>query len=442
MSGDIYDGSLNQNAHLYYDGVDQGAVAPLAGPATFTLPVVPGNHTVELWIGASPNNAGLTVPSVTFSFANVVGGGSLPCDCCPAGPPRCALTAVRFDAVAETTAQAGWNRVSLASTADGITSTAVQSGYNSPAGTTPSTTLRITYTISPQNRVRGLRLWNQGGSILTDSDGLGQFTAEFYAGATLLATATFLGANGAGPQTFTLPSQLELNGVDSVVLRDLGKLIPGTVSPLWRELQLLEFQTVFPCRRRSGTLEWYDVDGDLVVNADVMGCQVPPQPFLMPDLHLAGAAFGDDPTGTAENVCTVTPAPSATSGWTFTNPCYDPVTGAPTMDWGPTTSVELEFGSGAVPAASGGVFFQFSSPTLAPSGITWPVNPVQMAPGETWLSNVFGGGHRAILTYVSGPSQNSSAGTIRAEGGVNLGVHRLAVSTVAQIRFRLDFVTT
>lgn len=361
-----------------------------------------------------------------------------PCDCCPTTETRCALVSVQFTGVAETAAQAGWTPTNLPLTIDGITNDPALSGYTTTVGNVPSTTLRVTYTISPQNRVRGLRLWNQAGSILTDADGLNHFTAEFYAGATLLATATFQGANGGGAQTFTLPSGLELNAVDSVVLRTLDKQIGASQAPFWRELQLLEFQTVFPCRRRNGVMEWYDANGNQVANADVFNCDTPPQPFLMPDLRMTGAAFGDDPTGTAENICNVTPAPSSVTGWTFTSPCYDPVTGAPTMNWGPTTTVEMEYGSGAVPAASGGVIVAFSSPTLG--SITWPTAFVQMAPGETYLSNVFGGGHRAILTYVSGPAQTSASGTIRAEGGANIGLHRLNVSAVAPIRFRLDFI--
>lgn len=71
-SGDIWDNTLNQNARIVYDGVDQGPVVPLAGPGTFNLPAVPGNHVLELWIGASSTAGGLTIPTVAFDYANVV----------------------------------------------------------------------------------------------------------------------------------------------------------------------------------------------------------------------------------------------------------------------------------------------------------------------------------------------------------------------------------
>lgn len=197
----------------------------------------------------------------------------VPCDCCGTGPPRCALVGVPFSTVAQTTAAAGWTQVSLPATIDGITATAALSGYNSPGGIAPTPTPEVTYTLTtPQDRVRGLRLWNQCGGVLTDFDGLGPFVADFYAGATLLTSFNTSGANGGAAQTLLLPALAELSGVDRVVLRNLGKLQAGTIAPLWRELQLVEVQTVFPCRRRSGALEWYDQAGNRVAAADIIPC--------------------------------------------------------------------------------------------------------------------------------------------------------------------------
>lgn len=364
----------------------------------------------------------------------------LPCDCCPTGDPQCALAPVPFDSVTQTVAQAGWNPASLAATIDGIMGNQI-CGYNSPAGPTASTTLRVEYGLtSAHNRVRGLRLWNNGGSDLNDSDGLGAFNAEFYAGATLLTTLACLGVNGGTPLTFTLPAGTELNGVTRVVLRDLGKLSGSTVSPLWREIQLLEYQPVFPCRRRNGTLEWYTDGGLLVPTADVDLCE-PFTPFVLPDLRLVGSAFGDDPGGVAENLMNVSPAPSSTTGWTVNGTCYDPIVGNPQMNWAPLSSVTMEYGQcPAAGGSSGGVFVQLSSPSLAPAGITWPTNNQDMAVGTSRMSNPFGGGRRAILTYLSGPAAGSASGTIRMTGGINLGLHFGNVSAAAPIRFRLDFV--
>ena len=58
-----------------------------------------------------------------------------------------------------------------------------------------------------------------------------------------------------------------------MAFEQIGKLSTGTVAPLWRELQLVEIQTVFPCRRRlTSALEWYDQAGNLVSSADIIPC--------------------------------------------------------------------------------------------------------------------------------------------------------------------------
>jgi hypothetical protein len=90
VSGDIYSNPPNVNAHLYYDGADQGPVTPLAGPKTFPLPVAAGEHTIELWIGQAPTTgAGGTAPTVTFTYAGVAEIGRVPCECCPAEEAGC-----------------------------------------------------------------------------------------------------------------------------------------------------------------------------------------------------------------------------------------------------------------------------------------------------------------------------------------------------------------
>lgn len=353
---------------------------------------------------------------------------------------------MQFQSVAETASQAGWSQVNLSATADGVTNTTLQSGYNTAVGNTPSTTLRVTYTTAtPFNRVRGLRLWNQCGGDLNDADGLGNFDAEFYDGVTLLATHSFTGLNGGTAQNLLIPALGELNGVTSVVLRSLSKQIGGSVAPLWRELQLLVIRQVYPCRRSNGTVEWYDIDGNLVPQADVGPCAaepaniVQPTPFALPDLRMNGAAFGDDPSGTAENMCAIVPTPATNTGWAApVGGCYDPVVGNPSMTWTATTSVEMSYDDNGNGQASGGVIIAFLSPTLG--NITWPTNLVNMNVGESRTSDLFGGGRRAVLTYVSGPPATPS-GTIRMEGGTSIGLHRLSTTNEAPIRFRLDFFT-
>ncbi|AMD42760.1 hypothetical protein SEA_XKCD426_19 [Streptomyces phage Xkcd426] len=439
VSGDIYDGTVNDPAELLYDGVSQGTVTPLAGPRTYTLAVVPGAHTLTLLIGAADDSGLATIPTVTFSFNNVVETSAVPCDCCPTdSPPMTATTQVRFTEAAQTVAEAGWTPQGLNQTADGITNNANVTGYNSPGGLVTSSTLRVAYTMSlAQDRVRGLRLWNQTGAVLNDSDGIGNVITEFYAGATLLATQPFTGVNGGVPQDFLLPGSMELDSVDQVVLRNIGKLSSATVAPTWRELQLLVVRDVWACRRANGTLEWYDQDGQLVPQSALNFQQLTTP---LPDLRFTGAFFGDGPDPAGENICFVSPTPSATTGFAApVDGCYDPTAGNPTIDWVLPSAVELEYGN--LPHTSGGVNISFSSPALGAS-ITWPTNGASMNPGEQRTSNIFAGNRRAVLTYVSGPLATAPSQTIRMMGGATLGVHLGTTdNTTPAIRFRLEFYT-
>jgi hypothetical protein len=251
-----------------------GVAVPFTGLGTGNLPPQAQPVTWQAGVNVLQIEVRNTVSGGTAVTGRLVASGpGAPCDCCPSGGPRCALVAVPFNGVTETAAAAGWNPVALAATIDTVTATTALSGYNSPGGLAPTPTPEVTYTLTPaQDRVRGLRLWNQCGGVLTDADGLGPFTADFYTGAALLATLTTAGANGGAAQTLLLPGLAELTGVTRVVLRDLGKLSTSTIAPLWRELQLVQVQTVFPCRRPSGALEWYSQAGDLVSSADIIPC--------------------------------------------------------------------------------------------------------------------------------------------------------------------------
>ncbi|MEU4228298.1 hypothetical protein AB0F17_28725 [Nonomuraea sp. NPDC026600] len=290
VSGDTFANPPNVPARVVYDGVDQGPVTPISGPATFTLPVVAGAHDFQLWIGQA-TSAGATVPVVTAAFAGVIlaGAGAAGC-CCP---------------ISET---ARCYRV--------VTGSAFHRAY------------------------------------LVDC--------------------------GAGP-------------------------------------------------------EWHDIVSGATVPADDIENCACGTVLELPDLHMAGAAFNDAPN---EFICNVVPTPDVATGWAVTGVCYDPTVGAPSLDWtAPLSSVALEYGSAA--GNSGGVILTFSS-TLTGT-ITWATNLTMMNVGEQRISQALAGGIRAVLTYVSGPAGNASAGTIRMEGGGALGIHRTATNIVAPIRFRLDF---
>lgn len=435
VSGGIYADDIVAAVRL------NGVALPFTGIGTGTLPpqVVP-----VTWL-AGANTLEIEIANTVAGNTSVAGrllaeSSQVPCDCCPTGPPQCALVGVSFDSVAETAAQAGWNQLDLWRTIDGVPFDGSQAGYNTTTGNTPSTTLRVTYGLAlPQNRVRGVRIWNQGGSDLNDADGLNNFTAEFYAGATLLTTATWQVGNGGAAQTRLLPLGQELTGVDRVVLRTLDKQIGGSIAPEWREFQLVVFNAVFPCRRSNGTVEWYDANGNLVPQADVINCQTPPQPWVAPTVLMQTSAFGDDPSGTAENICNVLPSPSATTGWAApVSGCYDPVVGTPSMTWTSTSTVELEYANGPGGQPSGAVFMVFST---TPGGvISWPVSSFDMNPGDTLTSNLIPGGHRAVLTYLSGPLATSPSRSIQSIGSNTLRIHGGNVSAAAPIRFRIDFI--
>lgn len=359
---------------------------------------------------------------------------TVPCSCCPTGGVACALTPRLFGGVAQTLAQPGWTPSNLPLTIDGTVS-AVVSGYGSPAGVAPTPTPEVTYTLGALNAVVGLRLWNQGGGNLNDADGLGAFTADFYAGAALLYSFATAGVNGGAAQTLLLPGGILLNAVDRVVLRSLAKLVAGTAAPLWRELQILTLEPVFGCL--TGTvLRWFRENGSEADIADVQACP-PGASFNSPTvstLTMNAAAFGDGPDSLGENLCAVTPLPSATTNLSApVAGCYDPtVAGNVSMTWaGPLSQVDLQYGN--PPRTSGGVIVSFTSPETA--AITWPTNLTPMAPGETRLSNPTPTGGHAEFTYVSGPA---NANAPRMEGAGSIGLHRVTTDAgTPPIKFRL-----
>ena len=195
--------------------------------------------------------------------------------------PRCGLSPIIFDGTHTLVFQGGPGisgsntPATLARWSDGDTSGGGYTGFGSPpvqftAATSPIVDLSFA---TPQDRIRGLREWNQGGSDLGDLDGFSSWTFEFFAGATSLTTGTMTMGNGGAPFSFLLPGNQELDGVTRVRLSDMRKLNPGaTAAPLVRDVQALQFQPTFACRRRNGTLEWYVSNGLQIPASDVVPC--------------------------------------------------------------------------------------------------------------------------------------------------------------------------
>lgn len=260
-----------------------GVAVPFTGLGTGALPVQAQPVT---WL-AGANLVRITVNNTVAGGTAIAGrlvasGPGVPCDCCPSGPPRCAQVELVFDGSHTLVFQGGpgivgsSDAIGLARWSDYDISGGNYTGFNSlavqfTAATSPIVDLSFA---TPQNRIWGLREWNQGGGDLGDLDGFASWDVEFFAGVTSLATGNMAMGNGGAPFTFVLPGGQELNGVTRVRLSNMRKLNPGsTVAPLVREVRALQVQTVFPCRRRTtAALEWYSQAGDLVSSADIIPC--------------------------------------------------------------------------------------------------------------------------------------------------------------------------
>lgn len=417
-----------------FTGLPSGNVAPQTVPVT--------------WL-AGANTVRITVLNTVAGGTSIAGrievsGAGMPCDCCPSVSPECAQVEIIFDGAHTEvfTGGPGITPVGGAGSAAGLArwsdwdiSGGNFTGYTSPAvqftaATSPVLDLSFT---TPQNRIRGLREYNQGGGDLSDFDGFLSWDYEVFAGATSLLTGNMTMGNGGAPFTHLFPGGVSLNGVTRVRLSNMRKLNPGaTVAPLVREVQAIQTQPVFPCRQGS-TVTWYSAAGDPIPVADIVDCPEGAATVASPGLRMDGFAFNDAPN---EFMCNITPSPTTTSGWNVTGVCYDPTVANPTMDWVSGGSVTMEYGSAA--GNSGGVIVQFSYPGIGP--VTWPTDMTMMAVGAARTSNNLPNGGHAVLTYLSGPGAADPAGTIRMEGGGSVGIHRGTTSIVAPIRFRLDYV--
>jgi hypothetical protein len=256
-----------------------GTPVPFSNLGTGNIP--PQSQPVS-WVGGV-NTIRITVNNTVAGGTSIAGrlvasGPGMPCDCCRSGPSRCAVTGVIFDG-AHTAVFAGGPGVAPAGGAiawsDGTTAGSLFTGYTTPnvqltAVTSPIMDLEF---ITPQDRITGLREWNQGGGDLNDQDGFASWDYEFFAGVTSLLTGNMTMGNGGAPFTHIFPGGLVLNGVTRVRLSNMRKLNPGAgVAPLVREVQAIQTIPAFPCRRPSGAIEWYDVNGDPIPTADITDC--------------------------------------------------------------------------------------------------------------------------------------------------------------------------
>lgn len=206
---------------------------------------------------------------------------TVPCDCCPtASPVRCAAGEVPFSSAIVSANPAGLTISGLASTIDGTHGTDL-SGFTPPTSeaslvANPTTAFDYIFAAPVNNLVR-LRWHNGGGGDLSDQDGFGLITVTFLnAGLAPIATTPWNLTAPAGNNS--LPRQLDvapMSGVARVRFSGFHKQNPGVMgagAPLLRQVEAFVVGPVFPCRRRSGALEWYDLVGNLVAPADVVPC--------------------------------------------------------------------------------------------------------------------------------------------------------------------------
>ncbi|MFF4391443.1 hypothetical protein ACFY0G_32340 [Streptomyces sp. NPDC001552] len=205
----------------------------------------------------------------------------VPCDCCPtSSPPRCAAGEVLFSSVLVSANPAGLSIVNLASTIDGTQGSDL-SGFSPPVTeatlvANPTTAIDYLFAAPVDNLVR-LRWHNGGGGVLTDQDGFGLITMTLLDAG--LAPLLSLPWNVGPPAGNNVPPRqldfVAVNGVSRVRFSGFHKQntgVMGTGSPLLRQVEAFVFGPVYPCRRRNGALEWYNLAGNLVPAADVVPC--------------------------------------------------------------------------------------------------------------------------------------------------------------------------
>lgn len=224
-----------------------------------------GNQTVSL------NSNSTALGGNDHAFDNIslrtVSGDNVPCTCCPTGGRGVALTERLFQMPATLVANpAGMNVQPLDRWSDGDISGANYTGFTSAFGgqipDADSPVIDLVFA-APADRIRGIRMWNQGGSDLNDSDGFGAWDLTFFApGLAPIRTVTQTMGNGAAPFQYVFPGGAMVDNVERVRINRMKRLSLSTqVAPLLREVVALVGTLVFSCRMPDGTMRWYDESG-------------------------------------------------------------------------------------------------------------------------------------------------------------------------------------
>lgn len=191
---------------------------------------------------------------------------------------------------------------------------------------------------------------------------------------------------------------------------------------------------MFPCRRRSGVVEWYNEAGTLIPSSRVFNCATP---LLVPQVTMEETALGDDPVGNGERICNVVPPVSGSTGYTVVaGPCYDGSPGADTLTWnGPVSELSMSYEDGGGPGP-GAALVRFTAPSIGT--VTWPANGVKMVVGEVRRSNALAGGGYATITYLA-PAGSPAGGAPSQDGGANIRIGPPGIQPYTPYHFRINF---
>lgn len=217
---------------------------------------------------------------------------AIPCECCPMGPlglTGCWATPTPvanppLSPIGNPTIVAnpnGWG-FSVASWADNNAAGPSFSGNTAGPGggntTYTGLVVDITYP-TDVNHVKELGLWNNGGNILNDADGMGAFTFELFNAANVSVAGPFnvVGSNGgslAPTNVYPIAAAPGLDGVRRIRITNMTSLSHGIPTNLVRliALRLYSIRPAFAliC---DGELSWFDTQtGDPVDSSLIVSC--------------------------------------------------------------------------------------------------------------------------------------------------------------------------
>ncbi|GAA3750320.1 hypothetical protein GCM10022239_27020 [Leifsonia bigeumensis] len=156
-----------------------------------------------------------------------------------AQPALAVPVALRFDTVTVTANPNGYRIDTIGNTIDGSTSGGNYGRIFTNRADAAGVVIEYGFA-TPKMQLNSLRLWNNGGGILTDEDGIGGALVEvFDASDNLLWSGPLTAGNGGGIFVTAFPSPLD--GVSTVRLSQITNL--GTAAApdiIWRELQAMQ----------------------------------------------------------------------------------------------------------------------------------------------------------------------------------------------------------